>query len=123
MHEDTTTKTYKKGDEPDAANPHPIRRSPMENDAMVTGFKMLASHCPHGIEVLARNALAILTSNAGNVLEVSYQIVGGNQHCVSIVFEVPSTRVVTNYVALDAIEEPAEAGTTIRFRDGTTKQG
>jgi len=123
MHDDPTTKTNKKGDEPGAINPNPIRRSPMENDAMVTGFKMLASHCPNGIEVITRNALAVLTSHAGIVQEVTYQIVGGNQHCVSIVFEVPSTRVATNYAALDALEEPAEAGTTIRFRDGTTKQG
>jgi hypothetical protein len=90
---------------------------------MLTGFKMLKSHSPTGIEAIVRTSLRILNENAAVVLEVSYQIVGGNQHCVSIVFEAPATRIDSTYDALDGLEEPKESGTLIRRRDGSTSQG
>jgi hypothetical protein len=90
---------------------------------MITGFKMLKSHSPTGIEAIVRTALRILNANAAVVLEVNYQIVGGNQHCVAIVFEVPTTRVEAAYGELDGLEEPKESGTMIRRKDGSSLQG
>ena len=90
------------------------KQRPGVNDPMITGFKMLKSHCPNGIESIVRTALGILDANSGVVQEVTYQVVGGNQHCVSIVFETPIQRISSTYAALDGLEEPIAAGTTIR---------
>ena len=61
-----------------------------------------------------RSAINVINDAGGEVLDVSYGVVGGNSHVVSIVFTIEKIHLNDVNRTIDNLEAPPDSGTTIR---------
>ena len=85
-----------------------------KNENETFGFALVTGQDAVGTVHKTRSAISLINDQGGEVLDISYQVVGGNSHVVSIVFTINKEMLDETNSMVDNLEPPLDSGTTIR---------